>query len=672
MLDLLHRPRLVRQGVVACALIGCAMAMLLTMQLRLQEQSEAARVQASLDQLAGLLRDVAAHGEPRAILALVRGWLHTETGVVRVTVREGTGPLLADLAHTPGPQLQSTHEFVVAVAGRDLLHVRVVMDGEASARERAGLVQEHVSEGIVLCAVAWVVLLFAAARRAAVRRYRVLLATSRLLLSGENEQELLRRLCALAVSEGGFALAWIGLVDADGKVTPSASAGPAVGYLASLSMTADADDPHGQGVGGRALRTREAAFCNDFAADPSMAPWAAAARAHGIRSSVGVPLQRGSELIGLLSLYSRERDFFSSDEIALIVQMAADIALGIEYLRHASRLAETLERLGRIEARVHAGSFRLRIPEGSLWCSDGAAGLFGRPPGVSVVATPAESANDSDPAAALWDLAAGASGEVESDVPLVAEQTPVRWLRVTGAVEPLDGGGAEIRGLVQDVSERKSLEVGVTRAADAERQRIASELHDNLGQVLTGTSMLVTSLEARAVIGQPPAASDLRQVSELLQRSLRVCRTLAHGTTPDLVHGLGAALEDLARQTSAAGTACIATVSPEARALHGEQAIELYRIAQEAVTNALKHANCRMITIGLGREGRLLELVVADDGQGLGQSSADGEGMGLRTMRYRAARAGGTIRFLSAPGSGLAVEVRVRAPRAVPAKGARA
>lgn len=671
MFDLLHRPRLVRQGVVACALIGCTMTVMLTMQLRLQEQAEDARIRASLSQLAGLLRDVAAPGDPRAVLALVRGWLHTETGVVRVTVRDGAGPLVADLAHTPGPQLQSIHSFSVAVTGRDPLQVRVVMDGGASARERASLVEEHVSEGVVLCAVAWVLLLFAAARRSAVRRYRVLLATSRLLLAGESEQELLRRLCSLAVSEGGFVLAWIGLVRADGQVTPSASAGPAIGYLSSLTMSADADDPHGQGVGGRALRTRTPAFCNDIAADPSMALWAASARVHGIRSSVGVPLQRGNELIGLLSLYSRERDFFSSDEIALVVQMAADIALGIEYLRHATRLAETLERLGRIETRVHAGSFRLRIPEGSLWCSDGAAGLFGRPQGVSVVDMPPESANDTDPTAALWDLAAGASGEVESDVPLVVGHAPARWLRVTGVVEPIDGGGAEIRGLVQDVSERKSLEVGITRAADSERQRIASELHDNLGQVLTGTSMLVTSLEARAVIGQPPMAADLRQVSELLQRSLRVCRTLAHGTTPDLVHGLGVALEDLARQTSAAGTACIATVSPEARALHGEQAIELYRIAQEAVTNALKHASCRIITITLGRHGRLIELVVADDGQGLDPNSGDGDGMGLRTMRYRAARAGGTIRFLPASDGGLAVEVRVRAPRAAPAKGAR-
>jgi signal transduction histidine kinase len=279
------------------------------------------------------------------------------------------------------------------------------------------------------------------------------------------------------------------------------------------------------------------------------------------------------------------------------------------------------------------------------------------------VTPPVEGVNDADPASALWDLGSGGSGGIEFDVPLVGDGGPVRWLRVTGAAEPFAGGGAEIRGLVQDVSERKSLEIGITRVADAERQRIATELHDNLGQVLTGTSLLVTTLETRARAVDAALHADVRQIGELLQRALRVCRTLAHGSMPDLVHGLGAALEDLARQTQATGIACASNVAPDARGLHGEQAIELYRIAQEAVTNALKHAGCRRITIDLRMHGQLLELAVADDGTGLQSDPADSDGLGHRTMRYRAARAGGTITFATGPEGGLAVQVRVRLPR---------
>ena len=247
-------------------------------------------------------------------------------------------------------------------------------------------------------------------------------------------------------------------------------------------------------------------------------------------------------------------------------------------------------------------------------------------------------------------------------MPLAPGGEPLRWLRVTGAVEMLAGGATEIRGLVQDVSERKSLEIGITRATDSERQRIASELHDNLGQILTGTSLLVTTLDARAAALDAALGADVREVSKLLHRALKVCRSLAHGSVPDLVHGLGVALDDLARQTSVAGIECEASIAPVARALHGGQAIELYRITQEAVTNALKHAGCTRITIDLRMRGRLLDLTIADDGDGL-QPGADGSGgLGHRTMRYRAARAGGTILFGPGPAGGLAVRVRVLVP----------
>jgi signal transduction histidine kinase len=674
LIEALRRPRLARRIAAVTLVIVAIVATALYAGLGVQSAEHARRTRASLKQLSGLLQDIAGPGVPAAIPALVRGWLHTEVGVVRVTVHDPQGHLLADVEHEPVPELETSYRTMVVLASGDVLRVDVVMDDTTAIAARRDLIRRVVVEGIVICLVGWALLVFAEARRAAVRRYRVLVATGRLLLSGTSELDLLRRLCELAAGEAGYALAWIGLARPDGQITPVASAGHALAYLDGLRLSMDPESQLGQGIGGRALRARATAFCNDFARDPAMAPWAAAARTHGIRASIGVPLVHGDACLGLLSLYSGEVGFFTAAEVGLAEQMAADISLGIDYLRRGASLAETIDRLARIERQIHAGSFRFRLPEGTLWCSDGAGRLFGRPTGTSVVEPPAEGALDADPATALYDLTvATTAGDIEFDVPLAPGGEPLRWLRVTGAVEMVPGGATEIRGLVQDVSERKSLEIGIARATDSERQRIASELHDNLGQILTGTSLLVTTLGVRAAALDAALSAEVRQVSELLHKALKVCRSLAHGSVPDLVHGLGVALDELARQTSATGIACEASIAPVARALHGGQAIELYRITQEAVTNALKHAGCTHITIDLQMRGRLLDLTIGDDGDGMQPGADSSGGLGHRTMRYRAARAGGTILFGPGPGGGLAVRVRVLVPGvdAVRAGGAR-
>ena len=667
MLDALRRPRLVRQLTVTTLAVVAAVAILLYRNLQAEDADDTRHTQASLTQLAGLLRDVAAAGDPGAIPALVRGWLHTETGVVQVTVYDPQGRRLADVAHEARPAHEARHPVDVDLASGAALRVDVVMDDTAAAAARRDAIRVHVFGGAAACLVAWALLVFAGARRAAVRRYKVLLATSRLLLSGTSEQELLQRLCELAATEGGFVLAWIGMVGYDGQIVPAASAGRALGYLVGLRVSADPSSPIGHGIGGRVTRLRAPVVSNDVWRDPSMVPWATAARAHGIRSAVAVPLLHGSSLLGIMGFYSGEAGFFTAAEVALAEQVAADIGFAIDYLRRGVRLAATLERLGHIETEVRAGSFRFQVPDGSLWCSDGAARLFSRPAGSSVYAPPAAGEIDADPLATLFDLmSVTTAGNIELDVPLALGDDAQRWLRVTGAVEMAAAGGKELRGLVQDVSERKALEIGITFVADAERQRIASELHDNLGQILSGTSLLLMAFERRAAALDASLGLEMRQVSDMLKKALGVCRALAHKSAPDFVHGLGSALVELARQASTAVVQCEATIAPLAGALHGGQATELYRIAQEAVTNALKHSGCTRITIDLGMAERLIDLRIADDGIGLQPGSGANDGLGHRTMRYRAARAGGTILFGPGPAGGFVVRVRARVQGSTP------
>ena len=250
---------------------------------------------------------------------------------------------------------------------------------------------------------------------------------------------------------------------------------------------------------------------------------------------------------------------------------------------------------------------------------------------------------------------------VAASTAMIVRGASVRWVRVAGVRSRLYQGALEVRGMLQDISERKSLEVELTRAADLERQRLASELHDNLGQVLTGASLLVAAAERHVPPGADALKADMARASELLKDSLNLCRTLAHDTAPFLAGGLGASIENLAARTTSTGVTCMATIAPAARTLGGEQALELYRIAQEAVTNALKHGRCTRIWIEVAVRGHILELTVRDDGIGFGTADSDaGSGLGQRTMRYRAARAGGTILFRNEPDRGATVQVRVR------------
>jgi len=153
----------------------------------------------------------------------------------------------------------------------------------------------------------------------------------------------------------------------------------------------------------------------------------------------------------------------------------------------------------------------------------------------------------------------------------------------------------------------------------------------------------------------------IERAGELITEAMHLCRTLAHDTAPTLTGTLGASLDDLARRTSATGVGCSVIAGPSASALGGEQALELYRIAQEAVTNALKHGHCARIVIEAAARGHMLELSIRDDGIGFGRAeNSSRAGLGQRTMRYRAARAGGTIVFRNNPDRGATVLVRVR------------
>lgn len=235
-----------------------------------------------------------------------------------------------------------------------------------------------------------------------------------------------------------------------------------------------------------------------------------------------------------------------------------------------------------------------------------------------------------------------------------------------GAVRDEQGRLRYIVSTMLDITERRRLQQEVLEAGARERRRIGHELHDGLAQFLAGLALKARSLEDRLRQEAPASAAEAAELVGLLGRAMQEARRLARGLDPVEVEagGLAPALQRLAAETTDwHGVPCECTCCDPAEELEGETGFHLYRIAQEAVANAVRHGKPRRIKISLQREGPELCLRVEDDGGGFDPDEvARAEGLGLHTMRYRAATVRGRLEVRSQAGQGTTVECRVPWP----------
>jgi len=198
------------------------------------------------------------------------------------------------------------------------------------------------------------------------------------------------------------------------------------------------------------------------------------------------------------------------------------------------------------------------------------------------------------------------------------------------------------------------LEIELLTAVETERQRIGQDLHDDLCQRLSAIALLSGSLAKEASALDKTLGEKLGKIPSLIVETIGSCRNIARGLHPVTLAsaGLPAALEELATRVP---------VDVKFHWPHSERidfepmlALHLYRIAEEAVTNAVKHAGAKRITIGLAILAGRPVLEIADDGKGIGQKLKT-EGMGLRNMQYRADVIGGELTLEARKGGGTCV-----------------
>ncbi len=190
----------------------------------------------------------------------------------------------------------------------------------------------------------------------------------------------------------------------------------------------------------------------------------------------------------------------------------------------------------------------------------------------------------------------------------------------------------------RDMTERYMLEQQIVQISTREQERIAHDLHDGLGQILTGLAYKSKLLEGNIKDGTAPPAGLAQEIVRLANQASQQARAIARGLDPVVLdEGLALALQDLAYTTSdIMGINCVFMSDQPAEAVDKFTAIHLYRIAQEAVNNAVKHGKSRTVTVALTSHSNQVILMIADDGVGMNSSSEPRRGMGIHNMMYRA------------------------------------
>jgi PAS domain S-box-containing protein len=217
-----------------------------------------------------------------------------------------------------------------------------------------------------------------------------------------------------------------------------------------------------------------------------------------------------------------------------------------------------------------------------------------------------------------------------------------------------DPAGRDTHWLIifRDITERKRLEREILEISDQERRRIGQDLHDGLGQHLAGIELMSQVLEQKLASRSKADAARAGDIARHVREAISQTRSLARGLSPVTLEseGLTSALQELAANTEKMfGVGCkvecpgLVTVRAAAVATH------LYRIAQEAVSNALKHGKASEIVVRLESTTEGVRLSVTNNGRAFPSMPPPSTGMGLRIMQYRAGIIGGLLSFENLP-----------------------
>ena len=339
-------------------------------------------------------------------------------------------------------------------------------------------------------------------------------------------------------------------------------------------------------------------------------------------------------------------DFLSKDKL--------DSSLLERSIRYSIKHYQTLRTLREREATISA--FMSNVPcavymknlEGKyIYANETCAAVFRRSVAEVVGKTDAELLPKSGAAKArsVDQQVIALNRAIETTESYTRDDGPHYWLTTRFPICGADNRPIMVGGAAIDITENKRLEREIQETSEREKRRIGQDLHDGLGQYLTGIACMVKVVEQKLTTQNLAEASSVKQITNMVNETIAQARDLARGLCPVELenNGLHAALEELAGRVSRTNVNCTFRSPQTIKVYDNATAVHLYRIAQEAVNNAIKHGHAKNITIGLTTQNNQVLLSVEDDGRGFPKGGPKSNGMGLRVMHYRAGMIGANI-----------------------------
>ena len=251
------------------------------------------------------------------------------------------------------------------------------------------------------------------------------------------------------------------------------------------------------------------------------------------------------------------------------------------------------------------------------------------------------------------------AGTYDQEYRIVHPDGTIHWIH-DRAFPIRDESGAvyRIAGIAEDITQRKRLEQEIIEMSDREQTRLGQHLHDGICQQLVSIAFATDLLRRDLVAKSPPEAVRIARITALLDNAITQARNLSHALCPVNLtgNGLGIALREFAMSMNR-GSQLVCEVDCPENISVGDPAVatHLYRIAQEAVQNAIKYAEATRVLIVLFHEGEDIHIRVSDNGRRVPNTDIAAFETGLNIMRYRASMAGGGLEVERGPDGGTTI-----------------
>lgn len=544
------------------------------------------------------------------------------------------------------------------------------------------------------------------------RTLRALSNTIRATIHASDVSDLTEAVCRIIVNDCDHPMVWIGFAENDENKTVRlvAQSGLEEDYARNLKITWS-NTELGRGPAGTAIRTGRPDICRNMSTDPRMRPWREQLLMRGYASAVSLPLNADEATLGVLTIYSKEPDFFSEDEVKLLAELADNLAFGITALRlrlaHQEGEKELRESRTQLDLALRSagmGMWHWDIPTNMLCFDEQACHLLGMDParfnGTQDEVFRLIHADDREK------IRRALARTIERDVQFDAEHRVVHpdgriaHVVARGKLVRNDQGRPErLNGLIWDITGHKRIEEELRQSRDElelrvkertadlesayeklrsipsrlieaqeeERRRLAAELHDSIGQTLAALKFRIEHI--LAIFRERRTKEALRLAEELipiLQRSMDEARSIYMGLRPKVLEDFGAVAALRWYRDELINLYPELHIEMDMRIEESEipdnLVVPIFRIAQEALNNVCKHSRTEWADVRLAINAGTIDLEISDDGIGMDldyiMESSSAKSLGLIGMRERVDLTGGEFTIKSVSGEGTTVRAR--------------